>query len=231
MKIPDLHIRTARVYYKSESTETELVRVRRLHCEENMTEFDQIRFKEYWTKTEVIREYRRILFTFGDMELPYVFAAEHPRFNDRAVIRKGVILIRKPHILIPGYGGPEFGEGFEHAQALPHEAVYLFRSMGLPYSHIANKPASQPSIEYGRLQTALDRFRQEMEAREDWETGLIKGVSEGTDISLMRYSVGLMIKSASENVREFFEHIRRQKGEPIRPNERITDEDLRRLFG
>ncbi len=26
--------------------------------------------KEYWRRTEVIREYQRILYTFGDMELP-----------------------------------------------------------------------------------------------------------------------------------------------------------------
>ena len=34
-------------------------------------------FEEYWEKTEVIREYHQMLFTFGDMRLPYVFVAEH----------------------------------------------------------------------------------------------------------------------------------------------------------
>ncbi len=47
----------------------------------------------------------------------------------------------------------------------------------------------------------------------------------------MRYSLGLAIKSAPGNVKEFFEHLRRQRGEPIRPDERVTDEDIRRLFG
>jgi len=47
----------------------------------------------------------------------------------------------------------------------------------------------------------------------------------------MRYSLGLVIKSVPENVREFFEHLRKQRGEPIRPDEKITDEDIRRLFG
>jgi hypothetical protein len=84
---------------------------------------------------------------------------------------------------------------------------------------------------FGGLQNILDRFDQEMDSQEDSETGLIKGVLDGTDISLMRYSLGLVIKSAPGNVKEFFEHIRRQRGEPIRPDERITDEDIRRLFG
>ncbi len=197
-----------------------------------MSEFDREDFRKYWSATEVIREYQRMLFTFGDMELPYVLVAEHRRFRDRTVVRKGVVLIQRPHILLPPYyGGPEFKEGFEHANAIPPEAVYLLRAMQMPYSQITNKPVSEEEIEYGNLQSVLDKFDKEMENQEDTETGLIKGVLNGADISLMRYSLGLAIKSAPGNVKEFFEHLRRRRGEPIRPDERITDEDIRRLFG
>ena len=197
-----------------------------------MPEFDRAEFKEHWSATEVIREYQRMLFTFGDMELPYVLVAEHNRFRDRTVVRKGVVLIQRPHILLPPYyGGPEFKEGFEHANAIPPEAVYLLRAMQMPYSQITNKPVGEEEIEYGSLQSVLDRFDRVMESREDAETGLIKGILDGADISLMRYSLGLAIKSAPGNVKEFFEHLRRRRGEPIRPDERITDEDIKRLFG
>lgn len=197
-----------------------------------MPESNKEKFKDYWQKTEVIREYQRILYTFGDMELPYVFAAEHSRFRDRTVVRKGVVMFQKPQILLPGYySGPEFKEGFEHADALPQEAVYLFRTMGLPYSHITNKIIAEEQIEYGTLQEVLDGFNRKMDEQENADTGLIKGILDGADVSLMRYSLGLIIKSASQNVREFFEHLRRQRGEPIRPDEKITDEDIRRLFG
>ncbi len=197
-----------------------------------MPEFDRENFNECWKSTEVIREYQRMLFTFGDMELPYVLAAEHDRLRDRTVVRKGVVLIQRPHILLPSYyGGPEFKEGFEHANAIPPEAVYLLRSIGMPFSQITNKPIGEETIEYGNLQSVLDTFAGKMEAREDTETGLIKGVLKGADISLMRYALGLAIKSAPGNVKEFFEHLRRRRGEPIRPDEKITDEDIRRLFG
>mgnify|MGYP000459837141 CR=1 FL=1 len=196
-----------------------------------MAEFDRGKFKEYWRRTEIIREYQRMLYTFGDTKLPYVFVAQHSRFKDRTVVRKGVVLIQKPHILLPGYySGPEFKEGFEHADAIPAEAIYLFRAMGLPYSKITNKPLAQEQIEYGSLPDVLERFNKELDNQEDTETGLIKGILEGADISLIRYSLGLIIKSAPENVREFFEHLRRQRSEPIRPDEKITDEDIRRLF-
>jgi hypothetical protein len=102
--------------------------------------------------------------------------------------------------------------------------------MQMPYSQITNKPVGEEEMEYGNLQSVLDKFDKEMESQEDTETGLIKGVLSGADISLMRYSLGLAIKSAPGNVKEFFEHLRRRRGEPIRPDERITDEDIRKLF-
>ena len=197
-----------------------------------MPEFDRENFNECWRSTEVIREYQRMLFTFGDMELPYVLAAEHSQFRDRTVVRKGVVLIQRPHILLPSYyGGPEFIEGFEHANAIPPDAVCLLRSIGMPFSQITNKPVGEETIEYGNLQAVLDGLSAKMEAHEDTETGLIKGVLKGADVSLMRYALGLAIKSAPGNVREFFEHLRRRRGEPIRPDEKITDEDIRKLFG
>lgn len=196
-----------------------------------MPEYDRAEFMAHWSATEVIREYQRMLFTFGDMELPYVLVAEHSRLRDRTIVRKGIVLIQRPHILLPPYyGGPEFKEGFEHANAIPPEAVYLLRAMQMPYSQITNKPVGKEEIEYGNLQSVLDKFDKEMEIQEDTETGLIKGVLNGADISLMRYSLGLAIKSAPGNVKEFFEHLRRRRGEPISPDERITDEDIRRLF-
>jgi len=197
-----------------------------------MPEFDRQKFNECWRATEIIREYQRMLFTFGAMELPYVLVAEHDRFKDRAVVMKGLVLLQRPHILLPPhYGGPEFKEGFEHANAMPPEALYLLRAMQVPYSQISNKPIAEEQIEYGSVQSVLDKFDREMESQEDIETGLIKGVLDGADISLMRYSLGLAIKSAPGNVEEFFEHLRRRRGEPIRPDERITDEDIKRLFG
>jgi hypothetical protein len=89
---------------------------------------------------------------------------------------------------------------------------------------------AEEKIEYGNLQSIIDRLSQQMDQQEDSDTGLIKGDMEGASISLMRYTLTLIVKSAPENVREFFEHIRRRRGEPIRPDERVTDEDIRRLF-
>ena len=197
-----------------------------------MQEFGEEQFKACWQKTEVIREYEKMLYTFGDMTLPYIFVAEHRGYPDRTLVRKGIVYIQKPSIVLPGRSqGPEFKDGFEHSDALPPDAIYIMRSMGLPYSQITNKQLAKDEIEYGRLQAVIDQFSDKLTEHEDTDTGLIKGLMAGADISLMRYALGLMLKSAPENVRQFFDHFRRQHGKPIQPNEKISDEDIKRLFG
>ena len=189
-------------------------------------------FEICWQKTEIIREYHQVLFTFGDMRLPYVFLAEHANYNDRVLVHKGVVDIQKPNILLPGYHpNIEFKEGFEHFKDVPRNMALIIRSLGLPHSEIRNKETVRKEIEYGSLQEVIEKYNKKLKQNEDSDTGLIKGLAGGADISLMRYSIGLMVKSAPENVKEFFEHIRRQRGESIRPDEKITDEDIRRLFG
>jgi len=189
-------------------------------------------FDKYWQKTEIIREYHQILFTFGDMRLPYVFMAEHASYSDRTLVQRGTVNIQKPNILLPGYDrNIEFKEGFEHFHDVPRNMALIIRSLGLPYSEISNKQSAREEIEYGSLQEVIEKYNKKLERNEDSDTGLIKGIAEGVDISLMRYSIGLMIKSAPENVKEFFEHMRRQRGESIRHDEKITDEDIQRLFG
>jgi len=196
-----------------------------------MKDPNEKQFNQYWRETEIIRQYQQILYTFGDMKLPYVFLAEHNSYNDRTVVRKGIIHIQKPNIVLPGqYGGPKFGEGFDEFASLTPDAAFIIRSMGLPYSEVTNKWLTKDSIEYGKLQQTIDKFTDQLEHQEDTDTGLIKGIAGGVDIALMRYSIGLMIKSAPENVRQFFEHLRKQDAGPIRINETITDDDIQKLF-
>jgi hypothetical protein len=196
-----------------------------------MSDANREKFKRYWEKTEIFREYARMLYTFGDTELPYVFLAQHPNFEDRTVVRKGLMSVKKPHILLPGsQQGPEFGEGFAEDEALPEDAAYLIRGLRLPYSKVTNRPAVKEEMEYGEVDQIAEQFDRRLEKARDRETGLLKGPAQAMEVSLMRYSLGLIIKSAPDNVEQFFEHLRRQRGNPIQPHEQITDEDIRRLF-
>ena len=195
-----------------------------------MTKSNEDKFRQYWQQTIIIREYQRLLFTFGDMELPYVFVAENTTLPDRTVIQKGTMVLEKPHIFLPTHQDTPKFEGFEHSNAFAREVAYLFRAAKLPYSHISNKPLAQEKLEYGCSDDVIERICKQMDVLDDTETGLIKGPLEGIDISLIRYSFGLAVKSAPENINEFLEHLRSQSGKPIKPNEKITEEELRKLF-
>ena len=187
------------------------------------------KFNELWQKTEILRGYDPMLHTFGDTVLAYLMVSAHPEMQDRSVVCRGIIVLEKPHILLPGQVGPEFTEGFD-AEEMPSEAMYIFRAMRLPYSRVSNKVAAEQGIEYGTLQAVLDKFYEELDSRNDRTTGLIKAEPGGGSISLMCYAVSQMIKSAPDNVNHFFEHIRRQSGAPIQADDQITDEDISRLF-
>jgi hypothetical protein len=197
-----------------------------------MSQFENKNFEMFWKKTEIIREYCRILYTFGDMKLPYIFLAEHGTIADRTIIMRGIVNICKPQILLPGSRrGLEFKSGFENADSIPDNAIFMLRAMGLPFSEVNQQIISTTELEYGSLSQIIERFEKELDAKDDSETGLIKGVMGGAEVSLMRYSLGLMIKSAGPNAKEFFDHLRRGRGEPIGLNENITDEDIDKLFG
>ena len=185
-------------------------------------------FKKYCRETEIIRHYDRMLLTFGDMKLPYIFAGEH-HLRDRVVVMKGVVLVQKP--IMMRSSGSQFKEGFEHADTLPSEVISIFRRMGLPYCHLHNKLILKQEIEYDSLQGVLDKYNKRLEAEKDTKTGLIKGVVEGADISLMLYSIELAAKSTPGNIDHFMEHLTKQRMGPFNPGETITDDDIRRLLG
>lgn len=193
-----------------------------------MPPIDRATFYKYWRETEIIREYKKMLSTFSDTKLPYIFAGEH-HLGDRAVVTKGIVFFQRPTIILPGYG-PQFKEGFEHADAMPDDMVAFFRIMGLPYCNIHNQVIREQRLEYGSLQSILNKYYAKLEADEDTETALIKGAVKGTDISLMQYSLKLSRESAPKNIKHFIEHLRRDGDEPISPDESLTEEDIRKLF-
>ncbi len=190
---------------------------------------DKARLNKYWKNTKIIREYQSSLFTFGSTNLPYILACKHS-MKDRTIVIKGVVVTEKPRIILPAHmyeDGPHFENCFKD---MPNDVQSFFRFFRIPYCHIHNRPLQDQKIEYGNLDSVLDKYNKELENAKDTEIGLIQGSIEGAEISLGRYLFQLSVKSRPENVQEFMEHLRRQRGEPIRPKEKITDEEIARLF-
>lgn len=190
---------------------------------------DQATAERCWRGTEIIRKYQSALPTFLDKELPYVFAAEHP-IRGRVDTASGYLVVNPPQIFIPVYfasEGPQLGEGFQGITLAG--PISFLREIGFPYSFIDNKVQRNHVIENGNLQGILKRHQNELEAENDIETALIKGMYGGVQVSLIRYLLELAIESAPTNAREVLARLRRTST-PIGRDERITPAEIDQLF-
>jgi hypothetical protein len=194
-----------------------------------MRELQMEDFRRYWEATDIIHEYNGNLFTFGDMKLPYIFVARSST-RERVLVRRGYVVITKPNIVLPGQDpGFELSEGF--GGELPQDVVALFRNVLIPNYNLANRASGREVLEYGGLGEVISKLKRQLVGEKDNETSLIKGLAEGQGVSLLRYVLGLSSKSGDGNIREYYDHLRRQRqGGIISSDERVTDEDLRRLF-
>jgi hypothetical protein len=193
-----------------------------------MTGLTREEFQGYWEATEVIREYETQLFTFGDMTLPYIYAASHD-LGDRTFVRRGTVFLKRPTFILPFNSGLNLGSGFQ--SELPQDLNQFFRLLKIPYSDVTRKIEGEERLEYGRLREVVSNLDRELAFKGDSETGLIRGLNGGEEASLVRYCFGLVAKSGEGNINEYVEHLKRQRrGSSIMVNEEVTEEDLRRLF-
>jgi len=170
-----------------------------------MKQLSSEQFGMYWDETEIVRKYQRTLSALMNMELPYVVIGEH-HLGDRAFVFKGNVFIQQPSIIIPTRDGPQFEEGFD--VEMPKEFITLLRNIGVPYTRIRNQIENARGLEYGGLQQVTDKYYEEMAKREDTETGLISGKTDGAHVSLMKYSVVLAAESAPRNIAEMLEKLK-----------------------
>lgn len=182
---------------------------------------DQETFDRYWNKTEIIRSYEPMLFTFTDTDLPYIIAGEH-HLKDRVVVIKGVVKVQEPSIIV-ARNGPQFLKGFENAGALSCSAVYIFRNMNLPYCNVTNSVIRRQEIEYGGLQAILHEYDEKLKAKDNKIMGLITGIVEGADVSLMRYVAELAVKSKESNVRQIINHLKIRGGGKAHPDDLLNN--------
>ena len=147
-----------------------------------MRRLTEEQFEEFWEQTKLVRIYQPSLTTFIsalDMDLPYLFLAQHPKRN-RVFVKKGVIYIKKPIVMALGLHGKS-------------EPIY--------YSY--NCKPSEESLDYGYLAEVTEKYLKEMEKSKDKKTGLITGKLEGYDISLARYPLEVItLRFTPEKIQE-----------------------------
>ena len=158
------------------------------------------------TQTEIVRFRVSYLSTFETTTIPYIFLAESTVNLGDTIVRRGRILVHKPAIILPE-DMPQF-EGFEFEKDYKVNAdmlrmFLLVRGISFPslkYEH----EISKLDIYEGSLEKAKTYFKQELERTEDVQNGLIIGVEDIWQFSVLIY-VGLLIgKSLPSDLRRLW---------------------------
>ncbi|MEE9247348.1 MAG: hypothetical protein V3U79_01450 [Dehalococcoidia bacterium] len=166
---------------------------------------DDDRIAYAMSQTEVLRVPRQNLATFGTTNVRY-FLLTKPAYSDLisasddTVIREGRVISERPRVVTPGYmlnlqGFGDNARGYfnrliaEHGPNVP----------GILY-HYRNEQKNL-NIVSGDVLSVMDRI--EKEIGEDPLVGIIRGVDELWDISLLKFIHDLTARSLEGNLRDF----------------------------
>jgi len=156
--------------------------------------------------TEVVRHPRRKLSTFGVTSVGYYLVTE-PLYADPAdgvketVVRDGRVIAEKPKIVTPTYLArlEGFGENArQYIEKLMQENPY---APGLYYSY--RNEAGTLNIVSDPMEVVIYRLNEEVERGKDPLVGIVKGVDELWDVSLLKFIADLTDQSVHGNIADF----------------------------
>ena len=162
---------------------------------------------EYVAKhTKVIRSPKQALATFGVTTVEYYLVTD-PVYSDlvsqhkETVVREGRVIAEKPKLVTPSYLVSI--EGFSsHAQSylekLMREAP---NSLGLYYTY--KNESRELSIVSEPPEVVIEKLVDQLDQAQDTLTGIIRGVDELWDVSLMKFISQLTEYSIKSNITEF----------------------------
>ena len=163
--------------------------------------------------TEILRLRLQDLATFDATAVPYIFLAESSLNQGDTVVRQGQVLIQRPAIVLPNFS-PQFdGFGLEEDLHLSADALATFllvRGIQFPSLQYHHELSSLDLIE-GSLQKSIERFTQQLAAREDIKTGLVIGPEEAWQFSVLLLVGALVVRSAEGDLRRILERWRQQQ--------------------
>jgi len=175
--------------------------------------------QELWDKarkrTEILRMRMQDLSSVDTTTVPYVFLAESALNQGDTVVRRGHVLVERPSIVLPGFS-PQF-EGFAFDQDLhvSEETIATFllvRGIQFPSLKYRHETSSLDLFE-GNLQRAITHFQDQLSRAEDIKTGLVIGLEEAWQFSILLLVGMLVIRSADGDLRRFVEEWRKRQRE------------------
>lgn len=157
--------------------------------------------------TQIVRERKYSLFTFGITKLPYFFIARSQIDSHDSLVREGKVIVEKPQIIIPGnnplFEGFEFQDGMSFNESeIPQ--VLLTRRIKLPSLRYINKESSI-SVDSIGVDEKINQICNKLESKPDTVTGVIHGEDKFYPFPLLIYVGAMILRSSGDNLKEMLE--------------------------
>ena len=165
-------------------------------------------FAKALSETKIHRHRDTQLLTFGSTELPYIMLGESAVNIGDTVVRRGVVRVEKPQLIL--LRDPMEFEGFEY-ESNPSEAsafLALGRMASFPPGKYSNIEHRMEVFE-GGLEKAIEHYDRRLDENDDGLTGLVTGPADFWALSLFVYVGKTVARSAptdmNEMIRRHFE--------------------------
>ena len=174
--------------------------------------------QDHWEKalkrTEIVRPRVHPLDTFGSTHLPYIFLAESTVNSGDTVVRKGEVVVEKPSLILP-FNTPKF-EGFDFEEKLHLNPDFLMnfllvRGVAFPSLRYNIKTDSLDVYE-GRLNKALEHYRDVLQRSEDVRTGLFTGTEDNWQFSVLIFICAQVARSADNDLKKLLDDYQKKSG-------------------
>jgi len=170
---------------------------------------------EAWEKalrsTEILRLRIQPLSTSATTQVPYFFLSESIQDHAQTLVRKGMVLVEKPSIILPP-NVPQF-EGFDFAKDsyANEESVINFllvRGVSIPSMKYQNQTFSIDKFQ-GKLSQAIDYYLDYLEQKEDVSMGLVAGAEDLWTFSILIFICSQIAKSANQDIKKLLDEYKK----------------------
>jgi len=165
---------------------------------------------DFWyavNNTEVVVQPRRHLETFGNTLIHYHLLSEPMDGVGQVRIRAGRLQALRPQILMPADYAATALEGFgaEAKRYIEWLREHEDTVRILRYGYTLKQEAFHEELVTDRMETVVERVKQDPAVRNDPFCAVLKGVDEPWDVCLVRLFWLMTVQSVPTNVRELAE--------------------------
>lgn len=163
--------------------------------------------------TEIVRSRIQSLGTTSDTKVPYVLLSESTINMGDTVVRKGMVVVERPSLIVPP-NNPQFkGFNFEDVVENTENSLINFllvRGISIPSMRYDNKINSLDIYE-GKLSTAIKHYNKKLQMEENIISGLIAGPDDCWQFSLLIFICSQIARNADQDIRRLLEEHRKNK--------------------